>query len=289
MAEHGGGLSRARWQDLIREGRVRVDGVPQLKPSFRLSGGERILAQIPDAVASDLKPVVMDLDIVYANPEAVVINKQAGVVVHPSAGHDSYTLVHGLLARFPELAGVGGERRPGVVHRLDKDTSGLIIFALCDSAMSELQRQFKNRLVRKTYLALVAGAPETERGRVEAAIARDRRDRKRMSVVADARGRLAATDFRLLERFEDYALVEAEPETGRTHQIRVHLAYIGCPVAGDRVYGSKSQPAWLPRQMLHAWRLQLRMPGEDESRVLEAPLPQDFQLALERLGKEPEA
>jgi 23S rRNA pseudouridine1911/1915/1917 synthase len=191
--------------------------------------------------------------------------------------------VHAALAHAPDILGVGGEARPGVVHRLDKDTSGLILLAKHDRAHHHLERLFKERRIEKTYLAIVDGRPRTPTGRVEASIGRDMRQRKRMAVVAAGRGREAATRFRILESFLDHALLEVQPETGRTHQIRVHLAFIGCPIVGDRVYGRKKVSLPVSRQLLHAWKVGLVLPGEEEAREFEAPIPQDFARALDLL------
>lgn len=277
-------VSRSRWQALIRDGRIRVDGLAADKPAMRLAGGEHVEAELPPAAPSELTPSDIPLCIVFEDEDVLIADKPPGVVVHPSAGHELDTLVQAVLRHAPDLPGVGGERRPGVVHRLDKDTSGLVVFAKNDQAMAELQRQFKARLVHKTYLALVNGSPATDEGMIDAAIGRDLRERKRMAVVPDHKGRPARTRFSQLGRMGEYSLLAVQPETGRTHQIRVHLAYLGFPVAGDRVYGSRHQPDWLGRQMLHAWRLGVRLPGAGERRMFEAPLPQDFQEALERAG-----
>ena len=277
-------VSRSRWQALIREGWVAVDGRVADKAGARLVGGERVEARVPASRPAGLIPSEMPLHIIYEDEGVLIADKPAGVVVHPSAGHEVDTLVQAVLRHAPDLPGVGGERRPGVVHRLDMDTSGLVVFAKDDRAMSELQQQFKARQVHKTYLALVAGAPPTPEGIIDAAIGRDPRERKRMAVVSEQKGRLARTRFVLLSRLGEHALLAVSPETGRTHQIRVHLAYVGMPVAGDRIYGSRHQPEWLPRQMLHAWRLGIRLPGKSAPVVFEAPLPEDFRRTFEAAG-----
>jgi len=282
-------VSRTRWQGLIRDGQVAVNGRIADRPGMRLSGGEQVSAQVPAPRPSELGPSDIPLHIVYEDQNVLIADKPAGVVVHPSAGHDVDTLVQAVLHHAPELPGVGGERRPGVVHRLDKDTSGLVIFAKHDRAMAELQRQFKAREVHKTYLAIVHGAPPTEEGLVDAPVGRDPRERKRMAVVAEQKGRTARSRFHLLGRLGEYSLLLVEPETGRTHQIRVHLAYLSIPVAGDRVYGSRHQPDWLRRQMLHAWRLEIRLPDEAVMRRFEADIPADFREALVRVSGELEA
>jgi 23S rRNA pseudouridine1911/1915/1917 synthase len=283
LAERIPELSRTRIQNLIRTGMVMVDGDPVSRPGHRLAGGERVVIAIPEARPATLQPEPIPLDILYEDDALIIVNKPPGMVVHPAAGHSHGTLVQAILAHAPELRGVGGEARPGVVHRLDKETSGLILFAKHDVAHRYLQRLFKVREIQKTYLAIVDGRPATATGRVEAAIGRDPRERKRMSVVRAARGREAVTLFKTVEAFTDHSLLEAKPETGRTHQIRVHLAFLGCPVVGDRVYGRRKPTLPVARQMLHAWKARLVLPGEREPREFEAPIPPDFQTTLRDL------
>ena len=283
LAEQVGDLSRSRLQRLIRDGRVNVDGAVSLKPGLRLSGGERLDVFIPPAEKAELQAESIPLEIVFEDSDVLILNKPAGIVVHPAAGHASRTLVNAVLAHAPQIPGVGGEIRPGVVHRLDKDTSGLIAFAKHDRAMDALQQQFARREVEKVYLALVDGAPATRSGRIETPIGRDPARRQRMSVQASGKGRLAVTLFAVLESFPKHTLLEVRPLTGRTHQIRVHLAFIDAPVVGDRVYGRRRPSLAVERQMLHAFRLSLHLPGAAERRAFEAPLPADFQLALEEL------
>jgi 23S rRNA pseudouridine1911/1915/1917 synthase len=203
------------------------------------------------------------------------------MVVHPSAGHATGTLVNAALAHAPDMAGIGGEIRPGVVHRLDKDTSGLILIAKNDRTHRFLQKQFRDRTVEKVYLALVDGRPATPKGIVEAAIGRDNHNRKRMSVVTPNRGREAVTEYRTLETFADHTLLEAHPVTGRTHQIRVHLAFIGCPVAGDTIYGHKKRTLKIKRHFLHAARIRVRLPDH----IFEAPLPPNLANLLDDLRR----
>jgi len=277
-------VSRSRWQALIREGWVSVDGRVVNRPGMRLAGGEPVAARLPPVRPSELTPCDLALQIIFEDADLLVVDKPAGVVVHPSAGHQVETLVQAVLQHVPDLPGVGGERRPGVVHRLDKDTSGLVVFAKNDRAMGELQRQFKARLVHKTYLAVVHGFPPTDEGLIDAAVGRDPRERKRMAVVAETRGRAARTRFHLLHKLGDYALLAVEPETGRTHQIRVHLAYLGVPVAAVPLKKKRHHTEWLSRQMLHAWRLGIHLPSGKDLQVFEAPLPQDFREVLNRSG-----
>ncbi len=205
------------------------------------------------------------------------------MVVHPAPGHASGTLVHAALGNFGDLQGIGGEVRPGIVHRLDKDTSGLIIVAKNGKAHRWLQEQFRLRKVKKTYLALVDGKPPTPSGRVEAAIARDAAHRKQMTVVSDGRGRAAITEFHTVKQFNQHTLVEAHPLTGRTHQIRLHMAFLGCPIVGDLVYGRKKPSLDLERHFLHAYQISIILPGESEARTFQAELPADLQTILDQL------
>lgn len=277
-------FSRARLQGLIADGFVLVDGVPARKSGQSLDGGEIVSVRIPPSRPVALVGEHIPLEIVFENDDLLVVNKPAGMVVHPAAGHDTGTLVHAVLGYEPELEGIGGEERPGVVHRLDKDTSGLIVLAKNDRAHRWLSEQFKSRAVEKTYLALVDGAPPTPAGRVEAPIGRDPRDRKKMAVVSSAaKGREAVSEYRTLEKFPKHTLLEFHPLTGRTHQIRVHCAFLGCPVAGDKFYGHRKPTIHLGRHFLHAWQLKIRLPGETKPRSFEAPLPGELAAVLEQL------
>lgn len=280
LAESLPQLSRTRIQDCIRTGLVKVNGGSVTRPAHRLSGGERVDIELPEVRPAAIVPEPIPLDILFENDDLLIVNKPPGMVVHPAAGHSSGTLVHAVLAHCPGLEGVGGQARPGVVHRLDKDTSGLILFAKHDLAHRYLQRLFKDRSIQKTYLAIVDGHPATPVGKIEAPVGRDPRERKRMAVVRAERGREAVTVFRVLQAFADHSLLEAKPETGRTHQIRVHLAFIGCPVVGDSVYGRRKATLPVGRQMLHSWKARLTLPGEQGPREIEAPLPADFAEAL---------
>jgi 23S rRNA pseudouridine1911/1915/1917 synthase len=278
-------FSRARLQALIKEGRVLVKGRAAGKSGLTLEGGEVIEVRVPPAEPSDLVPESIPLDVVFENKDVLIVNKPAGMVVHPAAGHNRSTLIHAALAHAPEIEGVGGELRPGLVHRLDKDTSGLIVLAKNDAAQHALQEQFQKRQTQKTYIALVDGRPSTLEGRIEASIGRDPRERKRMAVLRGraAKSRPAVSEYRTLEAFEDHTLLEVDIHTGRTHQIRVHLAFIGCPVVADTVYGRHKPSLPLKRQFLHAARLGLRLPGEAEPRIFTAPLPADLQRVLDDL------
>jgi 23S rRNA pseudouridine1911/1915/1917 synthase len=276
-------LSRSRIQGLIRDGFVKVDGIPVVKSGQMAEKGQLIELRLPPAVPTDLVPESIPLDIVFENDDLMVVNKPAGMVVHPAAGHSSGTLVHAALAHAPEMEGINGEERPGVVHRLDKDTSGLILLAKNDRAQRWLQDQFRLRKVDKIYLALVDGHPPTPQGRVEAPVGRDPSHRKQMAVVPLARGREAVTEYFTKESFLHHTLVEAHPFTGRTHQIRLHMAFLGCPIVGDRLYGHKHLTLAIDRQFLHAARLTIVLPGEKKPRTFEAPLPADLTQVLDLL------
>ncbi len=278
-------LSRSRLQALIRDGYVRVNGVVIHKPGLDLSPGARVEVHIPPPRPSRLTAEAIPLDVVFENAHLLVVNKPAGMVVHPASGHESGTLVHAVLGYAGDLEGIGGEERPGIVHRLDKDTSGLLLIAKTEQAQRWLQEQFKNRQVEKVYWALVDGAPPTPTGRVEAAIGRDPVHRQRMTIVPTGRGRPAVSEYCALERFPQHTLLEVRPLTGRTHQIRLHLAFLGCPVAGDVVYGRRKPTVPLERHFLHALRLKITLPGEAQPRLFEAPLPLDLQAVLDQLRR----
>jgi 23S rRNA pseudouridine1911/1915/1917 synthase len=276
-------LSRSRLQRLIEAGRVTVDGELPHKAGFALSPGMLIEVDIPLPEPSKLVPETIPLDVIFENEDVLVINKPAGMVVHPAAGHTSGTLVHAVLAHAPEIEGVGGEKRPGVVHRLDKNTSGLIILAKNDRSQHWLQNQFQDRQVGKKYIALVDGKPPTPKGRVEAPIGRDPTNRQRMAVTPPHKGRNAISEYRTLEIFDIHTLLEVRILTGRTHQIRLHMAFIECPVAGDTIYGRRQLSIPLNRQFLHAAQLSLIIPGEASPRIFEAPLPTELEEILESL------
>jgi 23S rRNA pseudouridine1911/1915/1917 synthase len=276
-------FSRSRLQVLIKEGVVQVDQKPVTKTGFQLEEGSLVEIDLPDVVSSELIPEDIKLDIIYENENLAVINKPAGMVVHPAAGHDKGTLVHAALSQFKDLQGIGGELRPGIVHRLDKDTSGLIVIAKNEMAHHWLQEQFKSRKVEKIYIALVDGKPPTPSGRIEAAIARDPSHRKKMAIVSEAKGRPSITEYRTLESFTNQTLIEAHPLTGRTHQIRLHMAFIKCPITGDTVYGRSRPSIDLGRHFLHAARLKITLPGETQPRTFEAPLPEELVKALESI------
>ncbi len=275
-------LSRSYARRLIDDGLVTVNARPA-KPATRLAPGDRVHADIPPPQVVELLPEDIPLTIVYQDGDILVVDKPAGLTVHPAPGHPRGTLVNALLALVPELAGVAGTLRPGIVHRLDKDTSGLLVVARNERAQRSLSRQLKERQVRKTYLALVYGVPRPPDGVIEAPIGRHPRNRKKMAVVAG--GREAETRYRTRQVMDGYALLEVEPVTGRTHQIRVHLAAIGHPVVGDATYGRRS--TLVSRQFLHAWRLAFALPASGRLVEFESPLPEDLREALggiERVG-----
>jgi len=276
-------FSRSRLQGLIKDGFVLVDGVPAKKTGQKIEPGSEIEVLVPPSVPSDLVGEDIPLDIIFENDDLLVVNKSAGMVVHPSAGHDTGTLVHAVLGYDPEIEGIGGEERPGIVHRLDKETSGLILLAKNDRAHRWLQDQFRLRKVEKTYLALVDGAPPTPSGRVEAPVGRDPSHRKKMAIMSPGKGREAVSEYMTLETFQEHTLLEFHPHTGRTHQIRLHCMFLGCPIVGDKVYGYRKQSIDINRHFLHAARLKIVLPGEKEARTFEAPLPDDLQAVLDSL------
>jgi len=281
-------FSRARLQSLIKDGRVLVNGVPAKKSGQMLGHGALVEVRIPPTAPTTLVGEDIPLDIVFENDDLIVVNKPAGMVVHPAAGHSTGTLVHAVLGYDPEMEGIGGEERPGVVHRLDKDTSGLIVLAKNDKAHRWLQDQFRLRSVEKTYLALVDGKPPTSSGRVEAAIGRDPSHRKRMAIVNAAKGRESSSEYKTVESFSEQTLLEFHPLTGRTHQIRLHCSFLGCPIVGDEVYGRRNPSIKIGRHFLHAYRLKITLPNEKQPRQFEAPLPKELQNVLDALRRSDE-
>ncbi len=273
LADRIADKSRNSIQAMIRNKQVRVNGKVVAKPAFELHLGDTIQLSQIEAESSFAESERVELDILHETKDYMVINKTAGIVVHPSPGHDSGTLAQAAIEYAPELRGIGEPGREGLVHRLDKDTSGLIIFAKKGESFRLMQQQFKSRVIEKTYLALVDGAPPSDKGRVEAPIARDPRHRQRFAVQEG--GRQAVTEFRIRERFKRHTLLEVHPITGRTHQVRIHLQFLECPVVGDRVYGKRNPSLKVERQMLHAWKMKL--PGHAE---FEAPVPDDLKHAI---------
>jgi 23S rRNA pseudouridine1911/1915/1917 synthase len=273
-------FSRSRLQNLIKEGFVNVNGIPVKKTGQKLELGQTIEITIPAPVPSELVGEQIPLDIVYESEDVLIVDKPAGMVVHPAAGHFSGTLVHAVLGYIPEIEGIGGQERPGIVHRLDKDTSGLIVLAKNDRAHHWLQDQFRTRKVEKTYLALVDGKPPTPNGRVDAPIGRDPSHRKRMAIMPAGKGRAAVSEYFTLEPFDGHTLLEFHPNTGRTHQIRLHCAFLGCPIVGDKVYGRRKPTLPLARHFLHASKIEIMLPGEQQTRVFESILPDELDRLL---------
>jgi 23S rRNA pseudouridine1911/1915/1917 synthase len=276
-------FSRSRIQGLIADGFVDVNGHAAKKAGQTLEAGYTLTVRIPPPAPTDLVAEEIPLDIIFENEDLLVVNKPAGMVVHPAAGHTGGTLVNAVLGYDPELEGIGGEERPGVVHRLDKQTSGLILLAKNERAHRWLQDQFRLRKVEKTYLALVDGKPPTPTGRVEASIGRDPKNRKRMAIVSASKGRDAISEYKTLESFKNHTLLEFHPLTGRTHQIRLHCAFLKCPIVGDEIYGRKNVSLPISRHFLHACRLKIILPGEKEPRNFEAPLPNELEHILSQL------
>jgi 23S rRNA pseudouridine1911/1915/1917 synthase len=277
------GLSRSRVQRLMAEGRVTADGVP-VKANSIVGPGAVLVIDVPPPEPAGIEPEAIPLDVVYEDADVLVVDKPTGLVVHPSPGHWSGTLVNALLARDTVYGGIAGVERPGIVHRLDRDTSGLLMVAKTDAAQTSLMAQLKARRVKKTYLALVQGSVQAGAGRIEAPIGRDPRNRQRMAVVPD--GRPSVTGYRVRERFDAWTLLEVDLVTGRTHQIRVHLAALGHPVAGDGVYGTgtaRRGPDGLERLFLHAWRLVFAKPATGDLVRVEAALPAELEAVLARL------
>jgi 23S rRNA pseudouridine1911/1915/1917 synthase len=280
------GLSRSYVQKLISDGRLTSAGEP-LRANAIVGPGTELQLDVPEPTPLDLAPAPdIPLRIVYEDGDLLIVDKPAGLVVHPSAGHDSDTLVNALLAHGPgdQWGGIAGVQRPGIVHRLDRDTSGLLMVARNDVAQASIMAQLKARRVKKTYQALVQGSVAAAVGRIEAPIGRDPKHRTRMAVVPD--GRPSVTGYRVRERFADWTLLELDLVTGRTHQIRVHLDAIGHPIAGDPVYGtgtSRRGPDGLDRLFLHAWRLELTAPSDGHLIRATAPLPPELDGVLDRL------
>ncbi len=273
-------LSRARLQALIAEGCVSCGGKPADDVSRKVKMGEAYIVRVPPPEAAVPKAEKIPLTVVYEDKDLLVIDKPAGMVVHPAPGNRERTLVNALLAHCGKsLSGIGGVARPGIVHRLDKDTSGLIAVAKNDAAHQALSRQFADRSLSRTYHALVWGVPAPRAGKVQAPVGRHSRDRKKMAVTA--KGRAALTHYKVLEAFDDASLVECKLSTGRTHQIRVHLAHIKHPVIGDPVYGRKKSP--FPRQALHAVELQLTHPRTGKLMRFKSGLPPDMRELLRGL------
>ena len=278
------GLSRSAVQKLMEEGCVRLSGKPGRK-NDRLNVGDVVEVTLPEPKAVDVAPTRMELDIVYEDEDVVVINKPKGLVVHPAAGHQDDTLVNGLLyAMGDSLSGINGELRPGIVHRIDKDTSGLLAVAKNELAHTVLASQLKDHTMARTYEAIVCGNLKEDRGTVDAPIGRHPTDRKRMCVT-ERNSKPAVTHWEVVKRYRGYTHIRCRLETGRTHQIRVHMAYIGHPILGDTVYGRKKPELGQDSQCLHAGALCFRHPRDGRPVLVFAPLPDYFRQVLEKLEK----
>jgi 23S rRNA pseudouridine1911/1915/1917 synthase len=274
-------FSRTYIQKLIGDGYITVNECVA-KPGLKLDIGDEVKIVIPSSSLSSLLPEAIPLSIVYEDDDLLVVDKPAGLTAHPAPGHASHTLVNAILAYFPRLADISDSLRPGIVHRLDKDTSGLMVVAKNSAAQLDLTNQFKARSVVKAYLALVKGHLTPEDGIIEAPIGRSQRNRKHMAVVGEGRGRGARTQYHVVRYVGDFTLLEVRPETGRTHQIRVHLSAVGYPVVGDKMYGVKSD--YLSRQFLHASCLGFRLPSTGKYVEFESELPADLAGALENIA-----
>ncbi len=285
LSQHLSDVSRSRIQQLIEQGLVQINDKVCTSKKITVQTGDRISLTIPDAKPLDLQPEAIPLDILYEDDSLIIINKPAGLVVHPAAGHESGTLVNALLAHCRNLAGIGGVQRPGIVHRLDKDTTGAIAIAKTDQAHQHLQAQLKAKTAQREYLGVVYGAPSADNGTIDQPIGRHLVDRKKMTILpVDKGGRSATTHWQVKERLGNYTLMHFQLETGRTHQIRVHSAYMGHPIVGDPVYGrGRSVGVNLPGQALHAWRLRLQHPVSGDCIEAIAPLPLAFNKLLDLL------
>jgi 23S rRNA pseudouridine1911/1915/1917 synthase len=273
------GVSRSQARRLVEEGLATVNGRPA-RPSYALRPADVVDVRVPAPEPLTLPPESIPLRIIYEDGDILVVDKPAGLAVHPGPGQTRHTLVNALLALYPDLTNMGDALRPGIVHRLDKDTSGLLLVARNERAQAELSRQLKERLVEKRYLALVTGRLEPAEGVIEGDIGRDPRNRKRMAIVEG--GRPARTAYSVRERLDGFTLVEVAPSTGRTHQIRVHLAGVGHPIVGDALYGRRS--TLVGRHFLHAWRIAFSHPADGRPVAFESPLPADLAEALRLIG-----
>lgn len=274
-------ITRSNMQKLLEEGRA-VRGQKVIKSNYRVKAGEEILVNLPEPQPLDVQPEDIPLDIIYEDDDVVVVNKARGMVVHPAAGNYNGTLVNALLYHCKNLSGINGVIRPGIVHRLDKDTSGIMICAKNDSAHLSLSEQIQSKTAQRTYLAVVRGNVKNDSGIIETHIARDKNDRKKMAVVTEG-GRQAITEYEVAERFGKYTVVKCRLKTGRTHQIRVHMEYLGYPLVGDPKYSPMKTPFAINGQALHSLTLSFTHPRTGERLTFEAPLPEDMKKILTRL------
>ena len=272
-------FTRTRIQQLIKDRNITVNGKPT-KSSYKIEENDEIAIEVPEVETTEIKPENIKIDIVYEDSDIAVINKQAGLVVHPAHGHYSGTLVNAILYHIKDLSGINGEIRPGIVHRLDKDTSGLIVIAKNDKVHTALTEMFQEKKIRKTYLAILKGKLNKSEGKIVTQIGRDKNDRKKMTVIDDAaKGKNAITNYRVISQNNLFTLVKVNIETGRTHQIRVHMRYLGYPILGDSVYGRKDNEK---RQMLHAYKLEFLHPVTGRQMEFTGEIPEDFQKALKK-------
>ena len=272
-------FTRTRIQQLIKDRNITVNGKPT-KSSYKIEENDEIIIEVPEVETTEIKPENIKIDIVYEDSYIAVINKQAGLVVHPAHGHCSGTLVNAILYHIKDLSGINGEIRPGIVHRLDKDTSGLIVIAKNDKVHAALTEMFQKKKIKKTYLAILKGKLNKSEGKVVTQIGRDKIDRKKMTVIDDAsKGKIAITNYRVISQNSLFTLVKVNIETGRTHQIRVHMRHLGYPILGDSVYGRKDNEK---RQMLHAYRLKFLHPVTGNPMEFAGEIPEDFQRALKK-------
>lgn len=282
LAEKIRGFSRSYIQKLIDDGMVEVNGKEE-KSSYKVKGEDLIILRVPEAREPEIKPKPMNLDIVYEDKDIILVNKPPGLVVHPVPGNWDNTLVNGLLAYTNELSGINGVKRPGIVHRLDKDTSGILLVAKNNKSHHSLVEQFKSRKVKKIYRTIVKGKLPYEQGKIDAPIGRNPNHRKKMAVTSD-NSKKAITLFKVIEFYKDYTYLEIELKTGRTHQIRVHLSYLGYPILGDGKYGRKNNSIGVTRQLLHAYKIGFFHPTKDEWQEYAAPIPDDFLNILSKIN-----
>ena len=272
-------FTRTRIQQLIKDKNITVNG-KATKSSYKIEENDEIVIEVPEAETTEIKPENIKIDIVYEDSDIAVINKQAGLVVHPAHGHYSGTLVNAILYHIKDLSGINGEIRPGIVHRLDKDTSGLIVIAKNDKVHTALTEMFQEKKIRKTYLAILKGKLNKTEGKVVTQIGRDKNDRKKMTVIDDiTKGKTAITNYKVVSQNNLFTLVKVNIETGRTHQIRVHMRHLGYPILGDSVYGRKDNEK---RQMLHAYKLEFLHPVTGHQMEFTGEIPEDFQKALKK-------
>ena len=272
-------FTRTRIQQLIKDRNITVNGKPT-KSSYKIEENDEIIIEVPEVETTEIKPENIKIDIVYEDSDIAVINKQAGLVVHPAHGHYSGTLVNAILYHIKDLSGINGEIRPGIVHRLDKDTSGLIVIAKNDKVHTALTEMFQEKKIKKTYLAILKGKLNKSEGKIVTQIGRDKNDRKKMTVIDDiTKGKNAITNYKVVSQNNLFTLVKVNIETGRTHQIRVHMRHLGYPILGDSVYGRKDNEK---RQMLHAYKLEFLHPVTGHQMEFTGEIPEDFQKALKK-------